>query len=872
MSKNRIISQMFDVKPVDSTGDLDWEKIQSIGHLPEEQEAPVEKQPRFEENISPQLQSFNEGVNAYILGVAVENDKAPIFHSPDFNLGEFSDLNRRASEIMQLRDEQRAADSNAEKERQQHAQAEDLRIRSAGQQPEYEAAMKAEQEKINQEYMQWISRERQSEILSRKNERAGKNESAQESAASREYEIDSNEFDFSWRDIFFPPYFSFQFDMRKSLTAFASVALVVSLGVGGVSYASRGISLKGKVLGVSQEGFANLSAAIDNMAHQNFESSSVQFFQAYADFSVASSQLESMGGTLLDATRFVPFASKISSGKNAIEAGKHFAAAGQSLNGVAMIAAELKSPIDPANQASVSLLDTFELAEKNITDAKAELDTAQQNVDKVSIDDLPQDKQNQFLSLKQKLPEIRSALDLFLSNSHIFVDLLGGNGPRKYLFLFQNNSEMRATGGFIGSYGLLDIMNGHVQKFFIDGIFNPDGQLKDKIVPPEPIQKISAAWSLHDSNWFPDFPTSAQKAIQFYEKTGGPTADGVISFTPTLMQKLLEITGPIDMPEYGVTLDAKNFIEMTQYKVEVDYDKEDNQPKKILADLAPLVLDKLLSSKDLASVSKTVTAFMSGLQEKHILLYSQDSELEKIISQQGWSGEVLQTPKDYLSVINTNINGFKTDAVIDESINHQSDVQPDGSIINTMTVTRKHTGGNTQYDWLNKVNADYMRVYVPQGAKLLSVSGQTRETDKPPLDYDALGFKRDSDVQNEESAATIDPESGTRIYDEAGKTVFANWTYVSPQETMAITYKYLLPFSLFKVSVGESQQTDSYSLVVQKQSGSVGSSFVSHISYPASYTVKWNFPDAAEKNVNSLKSETTLATDRFEAVIFEKNR
>ncbi|HBR71803.1 MAG TPA: hypothetical protein DEA27_03310, partial [Candidatus Moranbacteria bacterium] len=32
---------------------------------------------------------------------------------------------------------------------------------------------------------------------------------------------------------------------------------------------------------------------------------------------------------------------------------------------------------------------------------------------------------------------------------------------------------MRATGGFIGTYGLLDISNGHVRDFFIDGIFNP---------------------------------------------------------------------------------------------------------------------------------------------------------------------------------------------------------------------------------------------------------------------------------------------------------------------------------------------------------------------------------------------------------------
>jgi hypothetical protein len=796
MSKNRIISQMFDVRPVDQAGDLDWEKIRSVKN-------PIrraEKNTKIENDIKVKKPQFEKDLKTYILGVGIENNKAPIFHETQFNL-----------------DEHRFA---AERE--------------------YEAFTETKQEETQQELL--IQRD------------------------------DYAENNFSWKDIFFPPRFSFQFDARKALTAFAVVLLVITLGFGGISYASKGLGLKGRVLGVSQDGFSNLTSAIDDMTHQNFEGSTEQFSQALANFSEASGQLEAMGGTILDITQYIPFASKISSGKNAVEAGKHFSSAGQSINEVVKTLVEMKNPMDTSKQNNVSFLDIFKLAEKNVTDAKKELDAAQQNIDKVSVTDLPKDQQEKFLLLKQKLPEIRNVLDIFLSNSHIFVDLLGGNGPRKYLFLFQNNSEMRATGGFVGSYGLLDISNGHVKKFFIDGIFNPDGQLKDKIVPPAPIQKISAAWSLHDSNWFPDFPLSAKKAIQFYEKTGGPTADGVITFTPTVMQKLLEITGPINMPDYNVTLDANNFIELTQYKVEVDYDKEDNQPKKILADLAPMILEKLLANKDLGNISKTADVFLSGLKEKQILLYSQNKELEDIIAKQGWSGEIIPASKDYISVINTNINGFKTDAVIQESIDHSAEIQSDGSVVDTVTVTRKHTGGNSQYDWLNKVNADYMRIYVPQGSKLLEVSGQTRETDQWPLNYDALGFKRDSDVQNEENGTVIDTASGTRIYNEGDKTVFANWTYVSPQETMTITYKYVLPFALFKISVGQSKQVDSYSLVAQKQSGSIGSSFTSHISYPSDYKLEWNFPDNLDKSTDALKNKTDLTVDHFEAAVFEKTQ
>jgi len=419
---------------------------------------------------------------------------------------------------------------------------------------------------------------------------------------------------------------------------------------------------------------------------------------------------------------------------------------------------------------------------------------------------------------------------------------------------------------------LLDISNGRVKNFFIDGIYNPDGQLKEKIVPPQPIQKISAAWSLHDSNWFADFPMSAKKAITFYEKTGGPTVDGVVTFTPALIKKMLAITGPIEMPEYEVTLDENNFTEVTQYEVEVDYDKEENEPKKILADLAPILLQKLLDKKDIESISKIVQVLLLGLDEKHILIYSSNPELQRIVSQQGWSGEILPSSCDYLSVINTNINGFKTDAVVEEKIEHGAEIQEDGSIVDTVTITRRHTGGNSEYEWFNKVNADYMRVYVPEGAKLLEASGHTREAHKQPLDYDALNFKRDADVEREERDMIIDPESGTRIYNEAGKTVFANWVYISPQEEVSVTYKYILPVRMFQVSIDGSNPVDSYSLVFQKQSGSYGSLLESRIQYPSSYEIKWSFPENMEKGSDGVRINTDLSLDRFAGVVFEKKQ
>lgn len=660
---------------------------------------------------------------------------------------------------------------------------------------------------------------------------------------------------------------TFSFVAKKKF-AFASVSLVLILAGTFESFSlyQRGMSMKGRVLGVSQEGYANLNAAAESIESRRFDASAMQFDQAYQSFSEASKSFDEWNSTLVDLSRFLPFLSKLSSGKNVVEAGKHIALAGGYMNETLSALSNVKNPLAPESK-DVSLLDLFQGTQSSVRAAKEELMAAQEALSKVDADDVPEDKRDRFIKVKNQLPDMIAVMDGFLEHGHIFNELLGGNGPRKYLFLFQNNHEMRATGGFIGSYGLLDISNGHIRNFFVDGIFNPDGQLKEDIVPPTPIQKVSAGWSLHDSNWFPDFPTSAEKAVSFYEKTGGPTVDGVITLTPEVMERLLSVTGPIAMEKYGVVLNADNFIPMVQTEVEMNYDKQENKPKQILADLAPLLLEKLFNVESADQIVKTVQAFESGLREKHILLYSRNSDVERLIDDQGWSGKIVDASKDYLSVINTNINGYKTDGVIEESIEHEASIQENGSILDTVTITRKHHGGNTDQEWWNKVNADYMRVYVPQGSKLLSVEGQTRETVQPPLDYDALGFKRDADIEKEERNMVIDPKSGTRIYDESGKTVFGNWVYVSPQETVAIRYTYLLPFTIRPESQ-EKDGLDSYSVVFQKQPGSLGSRLQSTLTFPARMQSVWQSSENLLPYDGGLRFEKDLKTDQFMGVVF----
>jgi hypothetical protein len=685
----------------------------------------------------------------------------------------------------------------------------------------------------------------------------------------RGYKNETEEKTTSLDEILLNQYFN-RLRLKRTIFSFSGVAAISFLLIFGIGFFYKGLKVRESVLNNGNSAYASLAQAKEAILSKNFEKSSFNFSQAQENFARISEDIDGMGKFFVQTAGFIPFISKISSGSYLAKAGQDISRVGILSGEMMKNLDEIKNPLEAPSE-QVSFLKIFQDSAENSKEILSLLEDAEKNLSKVNIDDIPKDKQSQFSSLKNKLPELQKFVKGFLDNSYIFADVLGGNGPRKYLFLFQNNQEMRATGGFIGSYGAMDISNGRIKKFFIDGIFNPDGQLREKVVPPAPIQKISAAWSLHDSNWFPDFPISAEKAAWFYEKTGGPTVDGVIAMTPTVMQKLLDITGPIEMPEYGVTVDKDNFVEKIQYEVEVDYDKELNQPKQILADLAPKILDRIFNANNFADISRTMNVLSESLNEKQILMYSKNYEIEKKLSDEGWSGEILDTDKDYLNIINSNINGFKTDGVVDEKIEHVAEIQEDGSIIDTLTITRHHNGGNSNFEWWNKVNSDYMRVYVPKGAKLLSAEGQTREFNSPPLDYNALNFKRDPQVQQEDESMQIDQESGTRIYDESGKTVFANWVYVSPQETVVIKYQYLLPF---KISMGGvAKPADTYSLLVQKQSGSPGDKFISNISYPGNFNMIWKYPDTAKTSRDSqINFETTLKTDKFVGVAFTSSR
>ena len=449
----------------------------------------------------------------------------------------------------------------------------------------------------------------------------------------------------------------------------------------------------------------------------------------------------------------------------------------------------LDNPTNDYYQALVQLEAQFKIAIEKFTLAK-------EKIQGISLKDLPPEHQENFSKVKTALPELEKGLgDLYLINSAL-LKLLGHDQWQRYLIMFANNNELRGSGGFLGSFALADIDRGKIKKMEIPagGTYDLQGQLIPRVISPEPLHLINPRWEFQDANWWPDYPTSAKKIQWFYENAGGPTTDGVILMTASLMSELLAVLGPIELSQFNTVVSQANFVEETQKIIRLERDKESTQPKQILADLGPQILERLFSVTgsdflDLLDVLKR------GLNEKQLLLYFTDPELEKIVLSFDWGGKIKETEGDYLSVVESNIAGGKTDEVIEDTIEHQAEIEADGSVVDTVKLTRTHQGPTDQNPFTGVQNNSYVRFYVPGGSTLVEAVGFAKPDEKY-FDQPDESLKNDLDLISVETNKVYDQPSGTDIYWEEGKTVFGNWLSLKPGETKTVTVKYRLPFKI----------------------------------------------------------------------------
>ncbi len=239
-------------------------------------------------------------------------------------------------------------------------------------------------------------------------------------------------------------------------------------------------------------------------------------------------------------------------------------------------------------------------------------------------------------SLTQNLEEV---LDSFSS------------GSQHILIIFQNSEELRATGGFMGSYALLQLEDGRQQHLEVQDIYEPDGQFTGFVEAPPGLKEYLSSghgMRLPDANWWPNLPSSAQKILNFFALGKQQQIDHVIFLNLSVAQDVLKITGDVYLPDYQLTVNADNLSTVARSDREQFF--PGSQQKRNF--LSSLFTQLKLKITDLRADQQLALLQLLGqkLQTKEIQMYTNHQGLQEIWQKYGVAGQVWSSNQPVFSL------------------------------------------------------------------------------------------------------------------------------------------------------------------------------------------------------------------------------
>lgn len=379
----------------------------------------------------------------------------------------------------------------------------------------------------------------------------------------------------------------------------------------------------------------------------------------------------------------------------------------------------------------------------------------------------------------------------------VLPSLLGESQEKKYLVVFQNDKELRPTGGFITAFAVFKIDKGIISVDKSEDIYALDASIPNKPKAPAPILKYLpnvSVLNLRDSNLSPDFIDSMETFRSLYDRASQKVpVDGIIAIDTHVLVSVIKILDD-KVEAGGLTFTTQNdsHCDCPQviYALEdnisrpVNYIKSDR--KGLLGQLLYAIMQKALKSAPKQYWGPLFQNFVAQTSEKHVLFDVFNKEAQEGIEALNAAGRIKEFDGDYLHINEANFAGGKSNLFVTEAVEQSYVTQSDGSIEKTITIHYKNPFPPSDCNLergglcLNAPLRDWVRVYVPKGSQLVSNKG--------------------SQVK-------------MSTYDELGKTVFEGFLTIRTQSTVVLEVKYKLPFK---------PTNGSLPLLIQKQPGTPG--------------------------------------------------
>lgn len=565
---------------------------------------------------------------------------------------------------------------------------------------------------------------------------------------------------------------------------------------------------------------SKLNEGIDNLGKGEFEKSLENIHQANMGLERAEEVFNSLGPV----RKMGIFTKQFEEGDNFIRLSDLSVESAQStVLGVAALLQGLKAVTGESDEPPTEYFKSAQL----------ELSSANQGLSKANAllvsegfrDNFPEFLGQQSADFSKKVSLYSNLVKKAWAMSVLLPKLVAINGNKSYLVLLQNNMELRPGGGFIGSFAKVSFEGGKLKKLDVNDVYAIDGQLGIHVEPPKEIKEDlnQKDWFLRDSNWEPDFPTSARQAEWFYTKETGERVGGTFVLDVSAMEELLSAIGPLDLPDYKEKITAENLFERAITHAEIGFFPGSQAKKSFLTALTNEAFNKMFFSSQ-NNWPGIISALGRALDGKHAGIYLDDPELFSYVDAQNWVQTMPRASdqnknQDFLSVVEANLGANKVNYYLDRSYNLETVVGKEGEIKHRMRISYVNRSPSDAFPGGTYKNR--MRVYLPFGTKL------TR----------ALWGEAD---------ITKDVTS----FVDYGRSGYSLLLQLSPKEQKNLVLDYSVP-----IKIDFKDNTASYRLDIIKQPGTLKDPLQWTITYPIS------FKAASSQTKTTGPQEQTISTD-----------
>jgi len=259
---------------------------------------------------------------------------------------------------------------------------------------------------------------------------------------------------------------------------------------------------------------------------------------------------------------------------------------------------------------------------ESINNIAKNIDNITKNINKIELSNKYIKYEKDYKKIKLYLNIVNKYTKKINSNFESFLNILWEKETKRYLIIFQNNDEIRASWWFMWSSLIIELKNWLIKKYEEKDIYDLEWEINKtylkKIKAPEWINKITNNFWLRDANYFPEYSDSAD-SINFFMKKSKYKIDWVVFINMIPLLSLLKEIWWVDFKKINTHIDETNFSEIISFLVETKYFKNGtlSTPKQVLFDFTEELKTKLINEK---KYLKYLEIFEESIKNREIVI------------------------------------------------------------------------------------------------------------------------------------------------------------------------------------------------------------------------------------------------------------